>query len=69
MLRGLLDNLQIQPTAIPGQYMYMQVIFRIDQSKMKLIQLIMRFFRKHKKRPDPIAEAIAEGIKEAFKEM
>ena len=36
---------------------------------MKLIEVIRRFFRKHKKRPDPMAEAIAEGIREAFKEM
>ena len=37
-------------------------------SLMKLIKLIRGFFIRDKK-PDPIAEAISEGIKEAFKEM
>ena len=36
---------------------------------MKLLKFIKRLLRKFKRRPDPIAEAFAEGIREAFKEM
>jgi hypothetical protein len=36
---------------------------------MKLIGLIMGLFFKRKSRPSNIADAVSEGIKEAFKEM
>jgi len=36
---------------------------------MKLIKFIKRFFGKYKSPPDPISQAIAEGMKEAFREM
>jgi len=36
---------------------------------MTLIKVLKLFFWKYKKPPDSISEAIAEGIKEAFKEM
>jgi len=34
---------------------------------MKLIKFIRRLLRKYKKPPDPIAEAFAEGIREALR--
>ena len=36
---------------------------------MKLIKFIKRFFWKYERPLNPFSEAIAEGIKEAFKEM
>ena len=36
---------------------------------MKVIKFIKWFFGKYEKPPDPFSEAIAEGFKEALKEM
>ena len=36
---------------------------------MKLIKFVKRFFLKREKRCDPFSEAIAEGIKDSFREM